>query len=169
MPQYPVFSPFSEVKENELEVTQKWVPSINVVTRADHQVGSVPPPSRPFHVVKAPARAKEGPARAKEVPQGPPEHHFPLQPFRQTPGPIMASQTYLRTLVLERWDAEIRRCDDACKAQLTERVPGPLTYQTLIRELIIGRWCAEKQRCQEARKVQLLELLLAAHGITSLV
>ncbi|KAG0692304.1 hypothetical protein DFH29DRAFT_882684 [Suillus ampliporus] len=153
MPQYPVFSPFSEVKENELEVTQKLVP----------------PPSRPFHVVKAPARAKEGPARAKEVPQGPPEHHFPLQPFRQTPGPIMASQTYLRTLVLERWDAEIRRCDDACKAQLTERVPGPLTYQTLIRELIFGRWCAEKQRCQEARKVQLLELLLAAHGITSLV
>jgi len=115
-------------------------------------------------VVVAPGRAREVPR-----PPGPPELHYPLQPFRQTPGPIVTSQTYLRTLVLERWDAEIRRCEDACKAQLSERVQGPVTHQSFVRELIVERWKAEKQRCQEARKVQLLELLLAAHGVTTLV
>jgi hypothetical protein len=118
-------------------------------------------------VVIAPGRAKE----AKEAlrPSGAPEVHFPVQPFRQTPGPITTSQTYLRTLILERWDAEIRRCDDACKVQLCECFQGPMTRESFIRELIVGRWNAEKQRCQEAQKVQLLELLLAAHGITNLV
>lgn len=93
---------------------------------------------------------------------------YPLPPYRQTPGPIKTSQTYLRTLVLERWDAEIRRCEEACKAQLLERVQGPITHQTLVREMIVVRWNAEKKRCEEARKVQLMELLLASHGITSL-
>lgn len=142
------------------------------------------PPSRLFHVVAAPGRAREAlpapgqakealmaPGRAREALPAPgwvreaphaPEHHYPLQPYRQTPGPITTSQTYLRTLVLERWD-------EACKAQLSECIQGPVTHQTYVRELIVGRWHAEKQRCQEACKVQLLELLLAAHGITTLV
>jgi hypothetical protein len=118
-------------------------------------------------VVIAPGRAKE----AKEAlrPSGAPEVPFPVQPFRQTPGPITTSQTYLRTLILERWDAEIRRYDDACKVQLCECFQGPMTCESFVQELIVGRWNAEKQRCQEAQKVQLLELLLAAHGITNLV
>ncbi|KAG1846745.1 hypothetical protein F4604DRAFT_1936254 [Suillus subluteus] len=148
MPQQSVFSPFSELKETEVK-DSPWL---------------VPPPSRPFHVVVAPGWAREQPR-----PPGPPELHYPLQPFRQTPGPITTSQTYLRTLVLQRWDAEIRHCDDACKVQLSERIQGPVTHQTFVRELIVGRWSAEKQQCQEAQKVQLLELLLAAHGVTTLV
>ncbi|KAG1784275.1 hypothetical protein EV702DRAFT_1191273 [Suillus placidus] len=119
---------------------------------------AIAPPSRPFHVVHAPGQAN----MTREV-------LYPLPPFRQTPGPIKASQTYLRTLVLERWDAEIRRCEEACKAQLLERVQGPITQQTFVREMIAVRWNAEKKRCEEARKVQLMELLLAAHGITTLV
>ncbi|KAG1888852.1 hypothetical protein F4604DRAFT_1915916 [Suillus subluteus] len=112
------------------------------------------------------AKAKE----AKEHPP-PPSHEvlYPLPPFRQTPGPIQASQTYLRTLVLECWDAEIRRCHEACKVQLLERMQGPATHQAFMREQIAGRWNAEKKWCEEARKVQLLELLLAAHGISTLV
>ncbi|KAG1745383.1 uncharacterized protein EDB91DRAFT_1080311 [Suillus paluster] len=87
----------------------------------------------------------------------------------KTPGPITTSQTYLRTLVLEHWDAEIRHCDEACKAQLSDCIQGPVTHQSYVRELIVRLWNMEKQWCQEACKVQLLELLLAAHGITTLV
>ncbi|KAG1853510.1 hypothetical protein F4604DRAFT_1933183 [Suillus subluteus] len=139
------FSPFSKSKQPKHEFSQQ----------------AMPPPSRPFHVVIAPGQAGEAPHPAKL--------HYPLQPFRQTPGPIKTSQTYLQTLVLERWDAEIRLCDEACKVQLSERVQGPVTHQTFVQEIIVGRWVAEKKQCEEARKVQLLELLLVAHGITTLV
>ncbi|KAG1837060.1 hypothetical protein F4604DRAFT_1942608 [Suillus subluteus] len=83
-------------------------------TTEGHEVSKrpVPPPSRPFRVYRAPGQAKA--KEAKEHPP-PPSHEvlYPLPPFRQTPGPIQASQTYLRTLVLECWDAEIRRCHEA--------------------------------------------------------
>lgn len=36
------------------------------------------------------------------------EAMYPLPPFRQTPGPISVSQSYLRRLIIERWDTEIR-------------------------------------------------------------
>ncbi|KAG1858901.1 hypothetical protein F4604DRAFT_1930949 [Suillus subluteus] len=139
-------------------------------TTEGHEVSKrpVPPPRRPFRVYRAPGQAKA--KEAKEHPP-PPSHEvlYPLPPFRQTPGPIQASQTYLRTLVLERWDAEIRRCHEACKVQLLERMQGPATHQAFMWEQIAGRWNAEKKWCEEARKVQLLELLLAAHGISTLV
>ncbi|KAG1732915.1 uncharacterized protein EDB91DRAFT_1084645 [Suillus paluster] len=125
----------------------------------------LPPPSRPFHVVHAPGR--EVPHTPREVPPAL-EIQFPLAPYRQTPGPIKTSQTYLRTLVLERWDAEIRLCKETCKAQLSEHMKGPVAHQNLVREMITVRWNAEKKWCEESRKVQLLELLLAAHGITTL-
>jgi len=124
----------------------------------------VPPPSQPFHVVMAPGWAREG-AR----PPGPPEVHYPLQLFCQTPGPITTSQTYLQTLIIEQWDAKLRCCEEACKVQLSEHIWGPVTHQSYVQELILGCWSTEKQQCQEACKVQLLELLLAVHGITSLV
>ncbi|KAG0704056.1 hypothetical protein DFH29DRAFT_997942 [Suillus ampliporus] len=41
------------------------------------------------------------------------EPMFPLPPFRQTPGPISASQTYLCRLILERWEAEVKACEKA--------------------------------------------------------
>ncbi|KAG1858162.1 hypothetical protein F4604DRAFT_1931189 [Suillus subluteus] len=139
-------------------------------TTEGHEVSKrpVPPPSRPFRVYHAPGQAKA--KEAKEHPP-PPSHEvlYPLPPFRQTPGPIQASQTYLRTLVLERWDAEIRRCHEACKVQLLEHMQGPATHQAFMWEQIAGRWNAEKKWCEEARKVQLLELLLVAHGISTLV
>ncbi|KAG1841960.1 hypothetical protein F4604DRAFT_1690117 [Suillus subluteus] len=53
--------------------------------------------------------------------------------------------------------------------ELLERMQGPATHQAFMREQIAGRWNAEKKWCEEARKVQLLELLLAAHGIYTLV
>ncbi|KAG1718288.1 hypothetical protein EDB19DRAFT_1838297 [Suillus lakei] len=154
MNRYSPSSPPNEAKLNPLPVTQGYEVSKRVVA---------PPPSRPFHVVRAPGQAKAngGPP--------PPEVLYPLPPYRQTPGPVKASQTYLRTLVLERWDAEIRRCEEACKAQLLECIQGPVTHQNFVREMIAGRWNAEKKHCEEACKVQLLELLLAAHGITTLV
>ncbi|KAG1842939.1 hypothetical protein C8R48DRAFT_780885 [Suillus tomentosus] len=127
--------------------------------------GLIPPPSRPFQVVRAPGQVK---AKAREGPP-PLEILFPLPPFRQTPGPIQASQTYIRTLILERWDVEIRHCEETCKVQLLERIQDPVTHQAFLRETITQCWSAEKKRCEEARKVQLLELLLAAHGITTLV
>ncbi|KAG2158761.1 uncharacterized protein EDB93DRAFT_1245996 [Suillus bovinus] len=103
---------------------------------------AVAPPSRSFHVVCAPGQANGGP-----------EVLYPLPPFRQTPGPIQASQTYLQTLILEHWDAEIRRCEEACKAQLLERIQGPNTHQTFVREMIVVHWNAEKKHCEEACKV----------------
>ncbi|KAG1723579.1 hypothetical protein EDB19DRAFT_1916045 [Suillus lakei] len=127
----------------------------------------VPPPSRPFHVVVAPGRAREVPHTPREVKPAL-DIQFPLAPYRQTPGPIKTSQTYLRTLVLERWDAEIRLCDESCRAQLSEHIQGPVAHQNLVREMITVRWNAEKKRCEESCKVQLLELLLVAHGITTL-
>ncbi|KAG0694482.1 hypothetical protein DFH29DRAFT_880695 [Suillus ampliporus] len=77
-------------------------------------------------------------------------------------------ETYLRTLVLEHWDTEIRLCDEACKAQLSEHIQGPVAHQTFVWEMIAGHWNAEKKQCEEAHKVQLLELSLTAHGITTL-
>ncbi|KAG1803342.1 uncharacterized protein BJ212DRAFT_1487053 [Suillus subaureus] len=109
----------------------------------------IPPPSRPFHVVIAPGQAREGPKCTKQGPH-PPELVYPLKPH-------------------QRWDAELRHCDEACKAQITECMQGPATHQAYVRELIVGRWNAEKKKCEEARKVQLLEILLASHGITALV
>ncbi|KAG1882620.1 hypothetical protein F4604DRAFT_1678141 [Suillus subluteus] len=115
-------------------------------TTEGHEVSKrpIPPPSQPFRVYRAPGQAKA--KEAKEHPP-PPSHEvlYPLPPFRQTPGPIQASQTYLRTLVLERWDAEIRRCHEACKVQLLERMQGPATHQAFMREQIAGRWNAEKK------------------------
>ncbi|KAG1896503.1 uncharacterized protein F5891DRAFT_1193096 [Suillus fuscotomentosus] len=120
-----------------------------------------PPPSRPFHAVVAPGWARREVKPALDI-------QFPLAPYRQTPGPIKTSQTYLRTLVLERWDAEIRLCDESCRVQLSEHIQGPAAHQNLVQEMIKVRWNAEKKQCEESCKVQLLELLLAAHGITTL-
>ncbi|KAG1886257.1 hypothetical protein F4604DRAFT_1917983 [Suillus subluteus] len=65
-------------------------------TTEGHEVSKrpVPPPRRPFRVYCAPGQAKA--KEAKEHPP-PPSHEvlYLLPPFRQTPGPIQASQTYL--------------------------------------------------------------------------
>jgi len=99
------------------------------------------------------------------------EPMIPLPPFRQTPGPITVSQTYLRKLVLERWEAELKGCQEAKKAQILEIKQGPSTPgpHMDLQRLIAERWEAEIRRCEEARKAQLLEILLAAHGISGLV
>lgn len=97
---------------------------------------------------------------------------FPRPPFRQTPGPISVSQIYLHKLILERWEAEVKACENAKKLQLIELVPGtgtPSLLQASLRRLVSERWDAEVKRCEEAKRVQLLELLLAAHGILKLV
>jgi hypothetical protein len=96
---------------------------------------------------------------------------FPLPPFRQTPGPVSVSQSYLRRLILARWEAEVKGCEHAKKLQLMEIAPGPaLTLlQASLRRIIVDRWDAEVRCCEEVKKVQLLELLLAAHGISRLV
>ncbi|KAG0699297.1 hypothetical protein DFH29DRAFT_1002078 [Suillus ampliporus] len=44
----------------------------------------------------------------------------PVQPYRQTPAPLIVSQNYMRRLVTEHWDAELRRCEEARKAQMLE-------------------------------------------------
>ncbi|KAG1798210.1 uncharacterized protein HD556DRAFT_1440546 [Suillus plorans] len=44
----------------------------------------------------------------------------PTPPYRQTPAPVTVSQSYLRKLVLERWEAEFKCCEEARKAQLLE-------------------------------------------------
>jgi hypothetical protein len=44
----------------------------------------------------------------------------PIQPHRQTPAHLVVSQNYMRKLVAERWDAEVRRCEEGRKAQLLE-------------------------------------------------
>ncbi|KAG1872174.1 hypothetical protein F4604DRAFT_1925770 [Suillus subluteus] len=105
----------------------------------------------------------------REVPDA--EPMIPLPPFRQTPGPISVAQTYLRKLILERWEAEIQACKKEKKLQLLEIVPGTgLTLiQASLQRLVSERWDAEVKRCEEAKRAQLLELLLAAHGITRLV
>ncbi|KAG2145166.1 hypothetical protein DEU56DRAFT_910289 [Suillus clintonianus] len=100
------------------------------------------------------------------------EPMYPLPPpFRQTPGPVMVPQSYLQRLILERWEAELKSCEQAKKLQLSEMVPGPaLTLlQANLRRLIVERWEAEVRRCEEAKRAQLLELVLAAHGISRLV
>ncbi|KAG1794624.1 uncharacterized protein HD556DRAFT_1307983 [Suillus plorans] len=97
---------------------------------------------------------------------------FPRPPFRQTPGPISVSQIYLHKLILERWEAEVKACENAKKLQLIELVPGtgtPSLLQASLRRLVSERWDAEVKHCEEAKRVQLLELLLAAHGILKLV
>jgi len=93
---------------------------------------------------------------------------IPLPPFRQTPGPITTSQDYLRTLVMECWDAEVKLCEEMKKVQLTAPIPGPATLQESVRRLIEERWDMQIKYCEEARKAQLLAQLLAAHGIARL-
>lgn len=45
----------------------------------------------------------------------------PAPPYRrQTPAPIVVSQNYMRSLVEQRWDAEVRYAEAARKAQLLE-------------------------------------------------
>ncbi|KAG2029101.1 hypothetical protein BDR03DRAFT_987982 [Suillus americanus] len=94
----------------------------------------------------------------------------PLPPFRQTPGPVLVSQTYLRRLIVERWEAEVKACEKSKQLRLLELAPGPaLTIiQASVRRLIIERWDAEVKHCEEAKWAQFLELLLAAHGISRL-
>lgn len=96
---------------------------------------------------------------------------IPLPPFCQTPGPVSVAQSYLRNLILERWEAEIHACEKEKKLQLLEIAPGTgLTIiQATLQRLVSERWDAEVKRCEEAKRAQLLELLLAAHGITRLV
>ncbi|KAG1868180.1 hypothetical protein C8R48DRAFT_771878 [Suillus tomentosus] len=109
------------------------------------------------------------PERKVTVPNG--EAVFPRPPYRQTPGPISVSQSYLRRLIEERWDAEIRYCKKAKKLRQLEMGPGQrLTIiQASLQRLVAERWDAEVKHCEEAKRAQLLELLLAAHGITRLV
>ncbi|KAG1761820.1 hypothetical protein EV702DRAFT_1272757 [Suillus placidus] len=79
------------------------------------------------------------------------EPMYPLPPpFHQTPSPVVAPQSYLQRLILERWEAEVKGCEHAKKLQLLELVPE--------------RWEAEVRHCEEAKRAQLLELVLAAHG-----
>jgi hypothetical protein len=88
------------------------------------------------------------------------------------PGPVTVSQTYMRRVILERWDAEVKACELARKTQLMDPISGPSitpAQQAYLKRLIIERWDAEVKRCEEARKAHLLELLLAAHGISNLV
>ncbi|KAG1770585.1 hypothetical protein EV702DRAFT_1138877 [Suillus placidus] len=122
----------------------------NILLLNGATIRPVPPPSRPFHMVVAPGRAREVPHTPREVKPAL-DIQFPLPPYRQTPGPIKMSQTYLQTLVLERWDAEIRLCDESCRAQLSEHIQGPVAHQNLVREVIRVRWN------------------VAAHGITTRV
>jgi hypothetical protein len=91
--------------------------------------------------------------------------------FRQTPGPVTASQNYIQNLILERWEAEVKACEQAKKLQLLEVAPGPAIsiLQVSIRRLIIEHWDAEVKWCKEAKRAQLLEVLLATHGISKLM
>ena len=93
---------------------------------------------------------------------------IPLPPSCQTPGPITASQDYLRTLVMEHWDAEVKLCEEMKKVQLTAQIQGSTSHQEYIQRLIEQRWGMQVKYCEEARKAQILELLLAAHGIARL-
>ncbi|KAG1767063.1 hypothetical protein EV702DRAFT_1050512 [Suillus placidus] len=71
------------------------------------------------------------------------EPMYPLPPpFRQTPSPVVAPQSYLQRLILERWEAEVKGCEHAKKLQLLELVPGPAVtlLQANLRRLIIERW-----------------------------
>ncbi|KAG1773537.1 hypothetical protein EDD22DRAFT_841933 [Suillus occidentalis] len=101
------------------------------------------------------------------------EPMFPLPPFCQTPGPISVSQSYIRRLILEHWNTEIRYCEKAKKLGQLEIGPAPGLRLTIIQaslqRLVAERWDAEVKRCEEAKRAQLLELLLAAHGIMRLV
>ncbi|KAG1809659.1 uncharacterized protein BJ212DRAFT_1302496 [Suillus subaureus] len=97
---------------------------------------------------------------------------FLRPPFRQTPGPILVSQLYLCKLILERWEAEVKACENAKKLQLLELAPGsgtPSLLQASFRRLISEHWDAEVKHCEEVKQVQLLELLLATHDILKLV
>ncbi|KAG0696693.1 hypothetical protein DFH29DRAFT_1004361 [Suillus ampliporus] len=126
---------------------------------------------RPNSIKRPKVKDNEEPhAGEREVPIE--EAMYPLPPFRQTPGPISVSQSYIRRLIIERWDAEIRYCEKAKKLrQFKMRLgQGRLTIiQASLQRLVAERWDAEAKRCEEAKRAQLLELLLAAHGITRLV
>ncbi|KAG2040380.1 hypothetical protein BDR03DRAFT_1007986 [Suillus americanus] len=43
------------------------------------------------------------------------EDMYLLPPFHQMPGPISVSQSYLRRLIVERWDTKICYCEKAKK------------------------------------------------------
>ncbi|KAG2116893.1 hypothetical protein BD769DRAFT_1672750 [Suillus cothurnatus] len=88
-------------------------------------------------------------------------------PFCQTPSPITASQNYIQKLILERWEAEVKACEQAKKLQLLEVAPGPAIsiLQASIRRLVIERWDAEVKRCGEAKWAQLLEEFPTRGGI----
>ncbi|KAG1784332.1 uncharacterized protein HD556DRAFT_1311171 [Suillus plorans] len=78
---------------------------------------------------------------------------FPRPPFRQTPGPIWFPK-YTCKLILERWEAEVKACENAKKLQLIELVPGtgtPSLLQASLRRLVSERWDAEVKRCEEAK------------------
>ncbi|KAG1881864.1 hypothetical protein C8R48DRAFT_766839 [Suillus tomentosus] len=94
----------------------------------------------------------------REVPDA--EPMFPVPPYRQTPGPISVAQTYLRKLILERWEAEVRACENAKKLELLEIAPGKdLTLiQASLRRLVSERWDAEVKRCEEAKKTSVVPL-----------
>ncbi|KAG0699691.1 hypothetical protein DFH29DRAFT_1081170 [Suillus ampliporus] len=68
--------------------------------------------------------AHSGGFAAVDIPQTPIPPYIspktPAPPYRQTPAPIMVSQNYIRGLVKQRWDAEVRCCEEARKAQLLE-------------------------------------------------
>ncbi|KAG2029795.1 hypothetical protein BDR03DRAFT_1017948 [Suillus americanus] len=87
-PNISLFNGSNEVKPNTQAATQ----GLEVRKRP------VPPPSRPFHMFIAPGQAREVPHTPREVPAAL-EIQFPLAPYRQTPGPIKTSQTYLQTLL----------------------------------------------------------------------
>ncbi|KAG1850230.1 hypothetical protein DFJ58DRAFT_729323 [Suillus subalutaceus] len=75
---------------------------------------------------------------------------FPLPPFRQTPGPISVSQSYLHRLIVERWEAEVNACEQAKKQQLSEIAPGPniSILQASLRRIVGKRWDAELKRSE---------------------
>ncbi|KAG1904042.1 uncharacterized protein F5891DRAFT_1184992 [Suillus fuscotomentosus] len=116
------------------------------------------------------ATSKNGNIIVKRPKLDEPMYPLPL-PFRQTPSPVMVSQSYLQKLITERWEAELKNCEHAKKLQLLEMVPGPaLTLlQANLQRLIVERWEAEVRRCEEAKRAQLFKLVLAAHGISRLV
>lgn len=47
------------------------------------------------------------------------------------PVPLVVSQTYMSRLVIEHWDAEARRCEEARKAQLLEVQLAAMVLQNL--------------------------------------
>ncbi|KAG1868598.1 hypothetical protein F4604DRAFT_1682235 [Suillus subluteus] len=89
---------------------------------------------------------------------------FPLPLFHQTPGPISVSQSYLRRLIVERWEAEVNACEQAKKQQLSEIAPGPniSILQASLQRIISECWDAELKCCEEAKCHEVNLLLILA-------